>query len=173
MSKRKAIVKKKLHSVEALGCIYVICSGKIDTSIKNKQTVTEIYVVDEIIHIDDPRSTISPAVRKVLEIESLCHNSSMSKDGEGKLGQSPNVALINVLSSFNISDQQQSFTRLSEKNPFNSEKVHGRQQHSLLLHNYLSRFSLQNVLHQEIHRRHHRSLQVLLYYGWLNTCPRR
>lgn len=121
MSKRKAIVKK-LHSVEALGCISVICSDKTGTLTKNEQTVTEMYVVDENIHIDDPRSTISPAVRKLLEVGSLCNNSSMSKDGEGKyVGQSTDVALINVLSSFNIPDQRQSFTRLSEK-PFNSEQ---------------------------------------------------
>lgn len=121
MSKRKAIVKK-LHSVEALGCISVICSDKTGTLTKNEQTVTEIYVVDENIHVDDPRSTISPAVRKVLEIGSLCNNSSMSKDGEDKyIGQSTDVALMNVMSSFGIPDQRQSFTRLSEK-PFNSEQ---------------------------------------------------
>lgn len=121
MSKRKAIVKK-IHSVEALGCISVICSDKTGTLTKNEQTVTEIYVVDENVHVDDPRSTISPAVRKLLEIGSLCNNSSMSKDGEGKyVGQSTDVALMNVLSSFDMPDQRQSFTRLSEK-PFNSEQ---------------------------------------------------
>ncbi|KAG1781830.1 hypothetical protein EV702DRAFT_1067129 [Suillus placidus] len=121
MSKRKAIVKK-LHSVEALGCISVICSDKTGTLTMNEQTVTEIYVVDENIHVDKPRSTVSPAVRKLLEIGSLCNNSSMSKDGEGKyVGQSTEVALINVLSSFDMPDQRQSFTRLSEK-PFNSEQ---------------------------------------------------
>ncbi|KAG2109397.1 uncharacterized protein F5147DRAFT_798654 [Suillus discolor] len=121
MSKRKAIVKK-LHSVEALGCISVICSDKTGTLTKNEQTVTEIYVVDENIHVDDPRPTISTAVRKLLEIGSLCNNSSMSKDGEGKyVGQSTDVALMNVLSSFDMPDQRQSFTRLSEK-PFNSEQ---------------------------------------------------
>ncbi|KAG2142271.1 uncharacterized protein EDB93DRAFT_611333 [Suillus bovinus] len=121
MSKRKAIVKK-LHSVEALGCISVICSDKTGTLTKNEQTVTEVYVVDENIHVDEPRSTISSAVRKLLEIGSLCNNSSMSKDGEGKyVGQSTDVALINILSSFNIPDQRQYFTRLSEKS-FNSEQ---------------------------------------------------
>jgi Ca2+-transporting ATPase len=124
MSKRKAIIKK-LHSVEALGCISVICSDKtgqlmialplssitIDvtgTLTKNEQTVTEMYVVDENIHVDVPRSTVSPAARKLLEIGSLCNNSSMSKDGEGKyVGQSTDVALMNILSSFNMPDQRQ------------------------------------------------------------------
>lgn len=78
------------------------------TLTKNEQTVTEIYVVDEHIHVDDPRSAISPAVRKVLEIGSLCNNSSVSRNDEGKyVGQSTDVALINVMSSFDIPDQRQ------------------------------------------------------------------
>ncbi|OAX34457.1 calcium-transporting P [Rhizopogon vinicolor AM-OR11-026] len=121
MSKRKAIVKK-LHSVEALGSISVICSDKTGTLTKNEQTVTEIYVVDETIQVDDSRPSISPAVRKVLEIGSLCNNASNSRDGDGKyVGQSTDVALLNVLSSFDLPDQRLSFTRLSEK-PFNSEQ---------------------------------------------------
>ncbi|KAG1742487.1 hypothetical protein EDB19DRAFT_1701363 [Suillus lakei] len=35
---------------------------------KNKQTVTEMYVVDGNIHADNPPSAISPMVREVLEI---------------------------------------------------------------------------------------------------------
>ncbi|KAG1740828.1 uncharacterized protein EDB91DRAFT_1052827 [Suillus paluster] len=137
MSKRKAIVKK-LHSVEALGCISVICSDKTGTLTKNEQTVTEIYVVDENIQVDELRSPISPAVRKVLEIGSLCNNSSMSRDGEGAyVGQSTDVALLNVLSSFDVPDQRHSFTRLSEK-PFNSEQkymaVSGIHTHSTTLY---------------------------------------
>ncbi|EGO00590.1 hypothetical protein SERLA73DRAFT_166884 [Serpula lacrymans var. lacrymans S7.3] len=122
MSKRKAIVKK-LHSVEALGSVSVICSDKTGTLTKNEQTVTEIYVVDEIVHVDTGPSTesISPAVRKALEVGSLCNNASLSSNEDGVLvGQSTDVALLNVLSVFGIPDQRSSFTRLSER-PFNSE----------------------------------------------------
>jgi len=123
MSKRKAIVKK-LHSVEALGSVSVICSDKTGqyliasslpsviyyvtgTLTKNEQTVTEIYVIDETIHIDDGQLSMSPAVRKVLEIGSLCNNASGSRDAEGEyVGQSTDVALLNVLSSFNLPDQR-------------------------------------------------------------------
>lgn len=123
MSKRKAIIKK-LHSVEALGSVSVICSDKTGESIiapslfwlqynvigtltKNEQTVTEIYVVDEIIQVDDNRPSISPAVRKVLEVGSLCNNASDSRDSDGKyVGQSTDVALLNVLSSFDLPDQR-------------------------------------------------------------------
>jgi Ca2+-transporting ATPase len=126
MSKRKAIVKR-LHSVEALGSVSVICSDKTGTLTKNEQTVTEAYSVDEMVRID-PTGTglhvgaISPALRKTLEIGSLCNNASLTRNESGTYsGQSTDVALLNVLDHFGIPDQRHNFTRLSER-PFNSEQ---------------------------------------------------
>ncbi|KAI5894467.1 calcium-transporting P [Schizophyllum commune H4-8] len=51
MANRKAIVKK-LHSVEALGCVSVVCSDKTGTLTKNEQTVVEAYTVDTTVHLD-------------------------------------------------------------------------------------------------------------------------
>ncbi|KAL9712101.1 High affinity Ca2+/Mn2+ P-type ATPase-like protein [Leucoagaricus gongylophorus] len=126
MAKRKAIVKK-LHSVEALGSVSVICSDKTGTLTKNEQTVTEAYAVDETIHFDPSSSTpyagtISPAMRKALEIGSFCNNASLLRNEDGVfVGQSTDVALLNVLSVAGISDRRNGFKRLSEK-PFNSEQ---------------------------------------------------
>ncbi|KAI6101400.1 hypothetical protein EDD16DRAFT_392512 [Pisolithus croceorrhizus] len=123
MARRKAIVKR-LHSVEALGSVSVICSDKTGTLTKNEQTVTEIYVVDDYLHVDSvvPSTQPSPAVRKTLEIGSICNNASLSKDEQGAyIGQSTDVALLNVLSTFNLQDQRHMFTRHSER-PFNSEQ---------------------------------------------------
>jgi len=79
----------------------------IGTLTKNEQTVTEIYVVDETIQVDDNPPSISPAIRKVLEVGSLCNNASNSRDGDGNyVGQSTDVALLNVLSSFDLPDQR-------------------------------------------------------------------
>ncbi|KAI6145440.1 hypothetical protein BKA82DRAFT_995541 [Pisolithus tinctorius] len=122
MARRKAIVKR-LHSVEALGSVSVICSDKTGTLTKNEQTVTEIYVVDDHVHLDSvvPSLQPSPAVRKTLEIGSICNNASLSRDEHGVyVGQSTDVALLNVLSTFNLHDQRHTFTRHSER-PFNSE----------------------------------------------------
>ncbi|KAF8806624.1 Ca-transporting ATPase [Phlegmacium glaucopus] len=126
MAKRKAIVKK-LHSVEALGSVSVICSDKTGTLTKNEQTVTEAYSVDETIFLD-PSSTIpytgaiSPAIRKALDIGALCNNASMTRNEDGVyVGQSTDVALLNVLALFGMVDRREAFERLSEKS-FNSEQ---------------------------------------------------
>jgi len=56
-----------------------------------------------------------------LEIGSICNNASASRNEHGVyIGQSTDVALLNVLPAFGMSDQRQTFNRLSER-PFNSE----------------------------------------------------
>ncbi|KAF9047497.1 Ca-transporting ATPase [Panaeolus papilionaceus] len=126
MAKRKAIVKK-LHSVESLGSVSVICSDKTGTLTKNEQTVTEAYAVDETISLDPSSSipytgNVSPAIMRALDIGALCNNASLIRNEDGVyVGQSTDVALLNVLQLFNLPDRRDTFRRLSEL-AFNSER---------------------------------------------------
>ncbi|KAJ7647897.1 Ca-transporting ATPase [Roridomyces roridus] len=121
MAKRKAIVKK-LHSVESLGSVSVICSDKTGTLTMNEQTVVEAYTVDEIIHLDPPPAVLPVAVRKTLDIGVLCNNASAARNEDGAfVGQSTDVALLNIAHACRVPDQRATFKRTSER-PFNSEK---------------------------------------------------
>ncbi|TFK22572.1 calcium-transporting ATPase [Coprinopsis marcescibilis] len=125
MAKRKAIVKK-LHSVESLGSVSVICSDKTGTLTKNEMTVTEAYAVDETIFLDPSGTapytgTVSPAIKRALDIGAICNNATLERNEDGAfVGQSTDVALLNVLAQFNMPDRRDTFRRTAEK-PFSSE----------------------------------------------------
>lgn len=63
--------------------------------------------MDEHIKIDSSTSyndvAISPALRKSLEIGCLCNNAFKNEEGV-HLGQSTDVALLNILSQFGMVD---------------------------------------------------------------------
>jgi Ca2+-transporting ATPase len=83
------------------------------TLTKNEQTVTEAYAVDETIFLD-PSSTIpytgtvSPAIKRAMDIGALCNNASIIRNEDGVfVGQSTDVALLNVLQLFDLPDRRE------------------------------------------------------------------
>ncbi|KII95488.1 hypothetical protein PLICRDRAFT_96597 [Plicaturopsis crispa FD-325 SS-3] len=133
MSKRSAIVKK-LHSVEALGSVSVVCSDKTGTLTENAQTVKLAYAVDETQAMDQPSNgPPSPGLMKTYEIGCLCNNSTSQRQDYSNVwvGQSTDVALMNLCNFLGIPDYRQQFDRITER-PFSSEhkymSVSGRYQ---------------------------------------------
>jgi P-type Ca2+ transporter type 2C len=78
----------------------------------NEQTVTELYTVDESTRID-PNSPsapahVSPALQKALEIGAICNNASASRNEAGVfVGQSTDVAMLNILHVFGMPDPRE------------------------------------------------------------------
>ena len=53
-----------------------------------------------------PNVPLTPSLRKTLSIGSLCNNAVKNDEGT-YVGQSTDVALLNVLALFNMSDERQ------------------------------------------------------------------
>lgn len=83
----------------------------LGTLTKNEQTVTELYSVDETVSVSpySPPSAaastvkLSPAMLKALYVGCLCNNAFANEHGVN-VGQATDVALLNVLEKFGVTD---------------------------------------------------------------------
>lgn len=77
------------------------------TLTKNEQTVSEAYTVDETIRVDSSVVPVaaSPALKETLRIGSICNNARLNEEGN-LIGQSTDVALLEVLPLFGMTDQR-------------------------------------------------------------------
>lgn len=115
LSKENAIIKN-LKSVEALGCVGVICSDKTGTLTQNKMTVKKVYVSGRVVEdtgLDDTRL----AEDIVLKESVLCN------DATTEVGDPTEIALVNLAKKYSVDykELKEKYPRISEI-PFDSDR---------------------------------------------------
>ncbi|MGH4123510.1 MAG: cation-translocating P-type ATPase [Clostridium sp.] len=119
MSRENAVVRK-LHAVESLGSISVICSDKTGTLTQNKMTVQKVYV-DEKVLSHDELDHDKLLEKNLVLMALLCNDAVTVKDKE--IGDPTEVALVNLGEVYDLDelDIRKDYPRVSEV-PFDSDR---------------------------------------------------
>lgn len=119
MAKENAIIKK-LHSVESLGCVSVICSDKTGTLTQNKMTVKHLYVDGKSVDAENVKVE-SKIEMGLLRAAVLCSN-AVNVNGQ-EIGDPTEIALVNVGHKYNMveTEVRKEYSRLREL-PFDSDR---------------------------------------------------
>ena len=120
MAKEHAIVRK-LHAVEGLGRVSVICSDKTGTLTQNKMTVEACYADGKDMSLECEKTRQLPEFQKLMIYSVLCNDAVCTEEKE--LGDPTETSLINMAAKAGIDAEtvRRQNPRIGER-PFDSTR---------------------------------------------------
>lgn len=124
MSKKNGLIKK-LHAVETLGSVAVICSDKTGTLTMNKMTVVNLWTAKAKEADTLKEFKLNDEFKKLIEYSSLCTDCVVDENDptKEKIGDPTEIALVDIALNNKISVKQlnKKYRRLAEI-PFDSDR---------------------------------------------------